>query len=196
MDYEQKFLLFKKLIDKTFASYEKKYSVNFNNKTFVVKFILTDAENAAKNGDPESAIKNGDPNRIIKLTILPDSEWYEFKKQIEKYISSISFTECPICLYQKVDVKACEKCSFTICSDCVSEIIFSDNMYRCPQCRYIRPHIVDPNGSTPRLSKIDGSIWAITNVPPCENYLSVLSANTPHFYATDEWITDMNNRYE
>lgn len=64
MDYEQKFLLFKKLIDKTFSSYEKKYSVNLKNKTFVVKFILTD------------------PDRLVNLTILPDSEWCEFKKQI------------------------------------------------------------------------------------------------------------------
>ena len=64
MDYEQKFLLFKKLIDKTFSCYEKKYSVNFLNKTYQVDFILED--------------------RIINLTILPNSEWYEFKKKIER----------------------------------------------------------------------------------------------------------------
>ena len=40
MDYEQKFLLFKKLIDKTFSSYEKKYSVNFSNKTYQVEFTV------------------------------------------------------------------------------------------------------------------------------------------------------------
>ena len=177
MDYEQKFLLFKKLIDKTFSSYEKKYSVNFSNKTFVVNFILTD------------------PERLINLTILPDSEWYEFKKQVEKYISSISFTECLICLYQKVDIKDCEKCSFTICNDCISEIILTNNMYRCPQCRYIPPHMVGPNGSTPRLTKMGDRFWAITNIPPPENYLSMLSDHAPHFYVTDEWITDMDNIY-
>ena len=63
MDYEQKFLLFKKLIEKTFPSYEKKYSVNFYKKTFVVKFILPDHVS------------------LIKLTIWPDSEWHEFKKK-------------------------------------------------------------------------------------------------------------------
>ena len=152
MDYEQKFLLFKKLIDETYSGYEKKYSVNFNNKTFVVKFILTDT------------------NRLIKLTILPDSEWYYFKKEIEKCISSISFTECPICFYQKFYVEKCEKCSFTICSDCVSEIIFTDNMYSCPQCRYIPPHIVFPKIVTPRLTKLGSGIYAVTkNFPPCED---------------------------
>ena len=155
MDYEQKFILFKKLIDITFSSYEKKYSVNFSNKTFVVKFILTDTD------------------RLINLTILPDSEWYEFKKQIEKYISSISFTECQICFYQKVYVNYCERCSFTICNDCVSEIILTDNMYRCPECRYIPPHLVDPNIVTPRLTKLGNSFYAITNVPPCEICLSI-----------------------
>ena len=54
MDYEQKFLFFKKLIDKTFLCYEKKYSVNFLNKTYQVDFILED--------------------RIINLTIIPNSE--------------------------------------------------------------------------------------------------------------------------
>ena len=150
MDYEQKFLLFKKLIDKTFSSYEKKYSVNFKNKTFVVKFILTD------------------PERLINLTILPDSEWFEFKKKIEKYISSISFTECFICFYQKANVNYCEKCSFIICNDCVGEIILTHNMYRCPQCRYIPTHLVDPNIVIPRLMKLGSSFYAITNVAPCK----------------------------
>ena len=58
---------------------KKIYSVNFINKTYQVKFILTD--------------------RLISLTILPDSEWYEFKKQIQENIFLISFTfpECHIC---------------------------------------------------------------------------------------------------
>ena len=154
MDYEQKFLLFKKLIDKTFSSYEKKYSVDFSNKTFVVKFILTD------------------PDRLINLTILPDSEWCVFKKQIEKHISGNPFTECPICFYQKVDVNYCERYSFTICSDCISEIILTDNMYRCPQCRYIPPHLVDPNIVKPRLKKVGIRFYAITRVPLCRICLS------------------------
>ena len=39
---------------------KKKYSINFINKTYQVLFILAD--------------------RLISLTILPDSEWYELKK--------------------------------------------------------------------------------------------------------------------
>lgn len=156
MDYEQKFLLFKKLIDKTFSSYEKKYSVNFKNKTFVVKFILTD------------------PDRLVNLTILPDSEWCEFKKQIETHISSNSFTECPICFYQKVCVNYCERCQFTICDDCISEIMLTDNIYRCPQCRYMPPHLVDPKIVTPRLKKIGSKFYAITNVPLCRHCYPLL----------------------
>ena len=57
MDYEQKFLLFKKIIYKTFSSYEKKYSVNFKNKTFVVKFILTDPEYDTKNATKNATKK-------------------------------------------------------------------------------------------------------------------------------------------
>ena len=176
MDYEQKFLLFKKLIDKTFSSYEKKYSVNFKNKTFVVKFILSDSD------------------RLINLTIWPDSEWHEFKVEIEKYISSTSFNECYICLYQKNDVKACDKCSFTICDDCISEIIFANDMFRCPQCRYIPPHLIGPDIIQPYLSKLSDRFWVISNVrPPINNhYLSEVNSN---FYATDEWINEMRNRY-
>ena len=178
MDYEQKFILFKKLIDKTFSSYEKKYSVNFSNKKFVVKFILSD------------------PERLINLTILPDSEWHEFKKQIEHYIYSTSFTECYICLYLKVGIKDCEKCSFTICDDCISEIILTNKMYSCPQCRYIPPHMICQNISTPRLSKIGYGFWAITNVRPPENYLSSLHEDDDdNFFVTDEWRIEMKNRY-
>ena len=67
------FYYLKKLIDKTFSSYEKNYSVNFLNKTYQVEFILAD--------------------RIINLTILPDSEWHEFKKKIEKNISNLHLTD-------------------------------------------------------------------------------------------------------
>ena len=73
MDYEQKFLLFKKLIDKTFSSYEKKYSVNFLNKTYQVEFILAD--------------------RIINLTILPDSEWHELKKKLKRIFLILRLTD-------------------------------------------------------------------------------------------------------
>ena len=73
MDYEQKFLLFKKLIDKTFSSYEKKYSVNFLHKTYQVGFILA--------------------GRIINLTILPDSEWHELKKKLKRIFLILRLTD-------------------------------------------------------------------------------------------------------
>ena len=119
MDYEQKFLMFKKLIDKTFSSYEKKYSVNFLNKTYQVEFILAD--------------------RVINLTILPDSEWHEFKKQIEKNISNFSYNrpECQICFNQTGYVVYCRQCSFEICLDCFKKL--NNGLFCCPQCRYI-PH--------------------------------------------------------
>ena len=119
MDYEQKFLLFKKLIDKTFSSYEKKYSVNFLNKTYQVEFILAD--------------------RIINLTILPDSEWHEFKKKIEKNISNFTSNrpECKICFNQTSYVVYCRQCSFEICLDCFKKL--NNGLFCCPQCRYI-PH--------------------------------------------------------
>ena len=119
MDYEQKFLLFKKLIDKTFSSYEKKYSVNFLNKTYQVEFISAD--------------------RIINLTILPDSEWHEFKKKIEKNISNFTSNrpECQICFNQTSYVVYCRQCSFEICLDCFKKL--NNGLFCCPQCRYI-PH--------------------------------------------------------
>ena len=119
MDYEQKFLLFKKLIDKTFSSYEKKYSVNFLNKTYQVEFILAD--------------------RIINLTILPDSEWHELKKKIEKNISNFTSNrpECQICFNQTSYVVYCRQCSFKICLDCFKKL--NNGLFCCPQCRYI-PH--------------------------------------------------------
>ena len=56
-------------------------------------------------------------------------------------------------------VNYCSQCSFTICNDCVSEIVLTDNMYRCPQCRYIPPHIVskDPHLVKPRLVNLNQS---------------------------------------
>ena len=139
MDYEQKFLLFKKLIDKTFSSYKKKYSVNFLNKTYQVKFILTD--------------------RLIALTILPDSEWHEFKKQIEKKISNISFAlpECHICFNQIVHVTYCRQCSFIICLDCFRKIQLNNGLFRCPQCRYI-PHQINEEPATSQWMKFL-SLW-------------------------------------
>ena len=64
--YKKKFILFKRLIDKRFSDYKKKYCFNLVNETYQVQLILTD--------------------RIIILTILPDSEWYEFRKEIEKIL--------------------------------------------------------------------------------------------------------------
>ena len=119
MDYEQKFLLFKKLIDKTFSCYEKKYSVNFLNKTYQVDFILED--------------------RIINLTILPNSEWHEFKKKIERNISNLTSSkpECKICFNQMSYVIYCRQCSYEICLDCFKKL--NSGFFCCPQCGYT-PH--------------------------------------------------------
>ena len=121
MDYEQKFLLFKKLIDKTFSSYEKNYCVNSLNNTYQVQFLLTD--------------------RLIILTILPHSDWHEFKKQIEKKIFNLTYKpECQICFNQIFYVSYCRKCSFNICLNCIRKIQFHDGLFRCPQCRHIPHH--------------------------------------------------------
>ena len=70
MGYRKHYLLIKKSINKDFPNYQKRYSFNLISKKYQVEFILAD--------------------RIINLTILPDSEWHEFKKKIEKNISNFT----------------------------------------------------------------------------------------------------------
>ena len=175
MDYRNKYLMFMELINITFSTYKKEfYSID---KTFFVKFIL--------------------PDREIKLPILPDSTWCDFKKQIEKNIFGDSVMECQICFYQKVHVKDCERCLFTICDDCISEITLTDNVYRCPQCRYIPPHVINPNPlqPKPRFSKLDDKYWVVTGGPPSEEYLSTLSDDYSYFYVTDDSREEMKALY-
>ena len=60
MDYEEKFNLIRKLIDKTFPNINKKYERNPINGTYRVLLVI--------------------PNGLCYLTILIDSEWHEIKK--------------------------------------------------------------------------------------------------------------------
>ena len=119
MDYKKKFLMFKKLIYKHFSDYEKNFFFNISNNTYQVHFVLKDS--------------------ILILTILPDSEWREFKKKIEKKISIFTSNtpECQICFNQTDYVAYCRQCSFKICLDCFRKL--NNGLFCCPQCRRI-PH--------------------------------------------------------
>ena len=174
----KKFLLFKKLIEKTFPSYQKKYSINSINKKIVVKFILSD------------------PDRLINLTIWPDSEWHEFKKEIKFNIISPTFSECFICFYQKLNIINCEKCSFAVCDDCISEIAITNSMYRCPNCRYIPPHLVCINDTSliPYFICWRKYYWLETNVRPPENYFFPFCRFYDELlYVTDDWIKEIKD---
>ena len=120
MDYEQKFLLFKKLIDKTFSSYEKKYSYNFSNKTHEVIFTFQD-------------------HNLI-FSIFPYIKWFELKNQIKDKLTNLSCDEsyCKICFDKSCNQFIyCDRCTFVICDDCFHRILRNNNgTYSCPQCRY------------------------------------------------------------
>ena len=119
MDYEQKFLLFKKLIDKTFSSYEKKYSVNFSNKTYEVKF----------------PVQGG----YLIFTIFPYIKWFELKNQIKDKLTNLSPDEpyCKICFEKSFNQFIyCDRCTFVICDDCFHRILINSDTFLCPQCRY------------------------------------------------------------
>ena len=63
MNYEKKFDLIRKLMDKTFPNYEKEYAINLVNDTYLVKFVI--------------------PGGIFSLSILADSEWHKIKKKFK-----------------------------------------------------------------------------------------------------------------
>ena len=117
MGYRKHYLLIKKSINKDFPNYQKRYSFNLISKKYQVEFILAD--------------------RVINLTILPDSEWHEFKKKSEKNISNFTSNrpECKICFNQMGYVVYCRQCSFEICLDCFKKL--NNGLFSCPQCRYI-----------------------------------------------------------
>ena len=124
MEYKKKYVLFKQLIDKKFSSYEKKYCFNLLNETYQVQFIFKD------------------PYRIMISTILPDSKWYEYRKQIERRIANMekfsqTKPECKICFNQMNFIASCRYCSFNICNDCIKKIQIESDVFSCPQCRYI-----------------------------------------------------------
>ena len=116
-DYEDKFQMFKKLIDETFSSYKKKYF--FSYKSYKVKFVLTE--------------------RDITFEILPYSKWYELKKQIEDKLSNLSSDGdyCKICFEggNKLYIY-CDCCTFVTCSNCYYKIFINNFTYSCPQCRH------------------------------------------------------------
>ena len=81
-----------------------------------------------------------------------------FFKKIEN-LTSDDFKNpgCFVCFEEIIHrVNFCDKCSFTICNDCFNKIILYNDIYRCPQCRYIPPHYIskDPNLDKPRLSSV------------------------------------------
>ena len=119
MDYEQKFLLFKKLIDKTFSSYEKKYSVNFSNKTYQVEFTVK--------------------GHNLIFTIFPCSKWSDFKKIINDKLKNLLLDEpyCNICFVKGFNQFIyCDRCTFVFCNYCFDRIRINNGNVLCPQCRY------------------------------------------------------------
>ena len=114
MDYEIKFLLFKKLIDETFSDYEKKY---YFNKTYEVIFTFQ--------------------NRNIRFTILPDSKWFEFKKKIKDKLAILSSDPyCNVCFESCNKLLHCDRCTFIICDDCFHHILKNKGTYFCYQCGF------------------------------------------------------------
>ena len=137
MDYEQKFLMFRRLANKTFPNIQFGYNINHLCKLY--QLIICK------------------PKGYYFILIKPEIKWHQIKKKIEEYIVDFVNPDCFVCLEQITGkVNYCEKCSLTICDDCVYKIILNDNMYHCPQCRHIPPHYIskDPNLDKPQLSYV------------------------------------------
>lgn len=74
---------------------------------------------------------------LTRLSILPNNNWRELKRRIDKYLSFETLSdECDICFEKISNSVICGKCSFRYCGDCYIKMLDdSEGMLKCPCCR-------------------------------------------------------------
>jgi hypothetical protein len=124
-----------KMNPKEFDKYDKRCNVI---KNLILKDYINDKFDFIRN--PETLYIEIVINNNSKITLLPDSNWKEIKRHIDKKIivqrNGIS-QDCIICCETIQKNVTCSKCSNNCCGKCYINLFKSGKgVITCPHCRY------------------------------------------------------------
>ena len=120
---------------KEFDKYDKRCNVI---KNLILKDYINDKFDFIRN--PETLYIEIVINNNSKITLLPDNNWKEIKRHIDKKIivqcNGIS-EDCIICCKSIQQNVTCPKCSNNYCGECYINIFKNGKgVITCPHCRH------------------------------------------------------------
>lgn len=124
-----------KMNSKEFDKYDKRCNVI---KNIIIKNYINDNFEFIRN--PETLYIEIVINNNSKISLLPDSNWKEIKRHIDKKIivqrNGIS-QDCIICCETIQKNVTCPKCSNNYCGECYINLFKNGKgVITCPHCRY------------------------------------------------------------